>query len=145
MKYRELIVPKRRRRIPSQFSWVDQRLVRDGYFERLDVYALALYLFLLTVSNADGLSWYSEERLCRELGCDISLLRAGRSELCAAGLVAWKRPLYQVLGLDPLPESISRAVPGGVNSSSGRCRSGGEPVSIGKVLRGIFGAEGGAQ
>ena len=143
MRKRELIVPKRCRHVPLQFSWVDQRLVRDGYFERLDVYALALYLFLLTVSNADGLSWYSKERLCRELGCDLSLLRSARSELCAAGLIAWKHPLYQVLGLDPLSEVTSKAIPGSIKLSGARRNAG--PVSIGEVLRNIIATEGDAQ
>ncbi|NLB70165.1 MAG: hypothetical protein GX804_10900 [Lentisphaerae bacterium] len=122
---------------------MDQRLVRDGYFERLDVYSLALYLFLLTVSNADGLSWYCEERLCRELGCELSLLRSAHSELCSAGLIAWKRPLYQVLGLEPLSEVASEAISRNIKPS-GACRNAG-PVSIGEVLRGMVATEGGAQ
>ncbi len=46
--------------MPSQFSWVDQRLVRERHIERCDVQALALYLFLVTVADAQGLSYYSD-------------------------------------------------------------------------------------
>jgi len=51
MKGRKPIVPQRRRRIPRQFSWVDHRLVRDGHVQGRSAHALALYLFLVTVSD----------------------------------------------------------------------------------------------
>ena len=31
---KRLLVPSRVRRIPRQFSWIDQRLVRDHHIER---------------------------------------------------------------------------------------------------------------
>ena len=45
------------RKVPTQFSWVDQRLVRDRYIAQLSPQACALYLFLVTVADAQGLSW----------------------------------------------------------------------------------------
>jgi hypothetical protein len=42
---KRLLVPSRVRRVPRQFSWVDQRLVRDRHIARCDPEALALYLF----------------------------------------------------------------------------------------------------
>jgi hypothetical protein len=53
---KRLLVPARVRRVPQQFSWVDQRLVREHHIERVDCTALVLYLFLLTVADARGLS-----------------------------------------------------------------------------------------
>lgn len=41
MRGREPIVPQRRRRIPPQFSWVDHRLVREGYVQGRSSSALA--------------------------------------------------------------------------------------------------------
>ncbi len=59
------------RKVPSQFSWVDQRLVRERYIEQLSPEACALYLFLVTVADAQGLSFYSEPSLCQRLSiCD---------------------------------------------------------------------------
>ena len=43
------------RHVPPQFSWVDQRLVRDHYIDQLSSPACALYLFLVTVADAQGL------------------------------------------------------------------------------------------
>ena len=48
------------RRVPRQFSWVDQRLVRDHYIDQLSPQACALYLFLVTVADAQGLSYYAD-------------------------------------------------------------------------------------
>ena len=43
----------------EQFSWVDHRLVRERRLQRCPAEAWALYLFLLTVGAAQGLSYYS--------------------------------------------------------------------------------------
>ena len=44
------------RKVPTQFSWGDQRLVRDRYIDQLSPQACALYLFLVTVADAQGLN-----------------------------------------------------------------------------------------
>jgi len=95
--------PERLRRVPSQFSWVDQRLVREGYLERCDAPALALYLLLVTVADAQGLSYYGDATICRLLSLAPEPLERARRDLMAVGLIAYRRPLYQVLALDPPP------------------------------------------
>ena len=67
MRRKHVLRPERLRQVPSQFSWIDQRLVREGYIARCDVHSLALYLFLVTVCDAQGLSYYGDARLCRDL------------------------------------------------------------------------------
>lgn len=95
------------RRVPAQFGWVDQRLVRDKYLDHLDVYAAALYLFLVTVADARGLSWYGDASTAARLSVDEIRLRHARDDLIRAGLLAYARPLYQVLALgDPVPPSL---------------------------------------
>jgi len=44
------------RQVPQQFSWVDQRLVRERHIDQLGHAACTLYLFLVTVADAQGLS-----------------------------------------------------------------------------------------
>ena len=88
------------RKVPKQFSWVDQRLVREHYIDALSHAACALYLFLLTVADAQGLSFYSEPSLCRRLSISETTLQQARQELIAHHLLAYRRPLYQVLALD---------------------------------------------
>jgi hypothetical protein len=110
---REVICPARLRRVPPRFSWVDQRLVRDRHLERLDVYAAALYLFLVTVADAQGLSWYGDPSVARRLSIDAVRLRRARADLVQAGLLAYATPLYQVLALDDpwTPHAPPRAAP----------------------------------
>ena len=95
------IYPQRMRRIPSQFSWVDHRLVRDRHIESCSHPALALYLFLVTVADQEGLSYYSDPSLMSRLGMDAQTLDSARQNLIRAGLVAYEDPLYQVLSLEP--------------------------------------------
>ena len=88
------------RKVPQQFSWVDQRLVRDRYIDQLSPEACALYLFLVTVADAQGLSFYSEPSVCQRLSMTPAVLRQARQALITHALVAYQRPLYQVLDLD---------------------------------------------
>ena len=117
-------MPQRQRRIPPQFSWVDHRLVRDGHVQGRSARALSLYLFLVTVADAEGLSWYSEAALCRHLSWNGADLQNARAELQQAGLIAYRDPIYQVLDLSPV-----------VVSGASGSRRGGEAVSVGEVLR----------
>lgn len=114
---KRVLCPQRLRQVPPQFSWVDQRLVRHGYVPRCDHAALALYLVLVTVADAEGLSYYSDASLERMLRLDHAGLCAARSGLAAAGLVVYQQPLYQVLALEP-PERLSALAP-----RSGQMRS----------------------
>jgi hypothetical protein len=88
------------RTVPKQFSWVDQRLVRERYIDQLSHEACALYLFLVTVADAQGLSFYSEQSLCQRLSMTPAVLCQARQALITRALVAYQSPLYQVLGLD---------------------------------------------
>ncbi len=99
---KRLLVPSRVRRVPRQFSWVDQRLVRDNHIARCSVEALALYLLLVTVADARGLSYYADASIGRLLSLSPEQLAAAREALIRAGLLAYEPPLYQVLALEPV-------------------------------------------
>jgi hypothetical protein len=131
---KRLVDAARRRRVPRQFSWIDQRLVRDGHIGRCSHSALALYLFLVTVCDAEGLSYYAEKSLCGRLNMTADGLREARGELLRAGLIAHEHPLYQVLALDPQP-SVLAPTRAARRSGGGQ----GDAVSIGQVLQTILG------
>jgi hypothetical protein len=101
------------RQVPPQFSWVDQRLVRERYIDRLSHAACALYLFLVTVADAQGLRYYADSSLCQRLAMTSTELHQARQALTTRGLVAYQRPLYQVLALDAAPRETpaSREAP----------------------------------
>lgn len=97
--HKHVICPERLRRIPSQFNWVDHRLVRDRHIDGLHHRSAALYLFLVTVSDYQGLSYYSDFSLTSRLSMSRSMLDACWDELVRAGLVCIEKPLCQVLSL----------------------------------------------
>jgi hypothetical protein len=118
---KRVLNPERLRKVPPQFSWLDHRLVQENYFVRCDPPAWTLYLFLTSVADAEGLSYYSDASLMRRLKMDLPGLSASRQQLIQAGLIAYEKPLYQVLSLEPV----------------GAVRSG--PVSVGEILRKALG------
>lgn len=121
------ICPDRIRTIPEQFSWVDHRLVRDHHIERLSHEAAALYLFLITVADCQGLSYYSDVSMCERLAMDAPTLASARISLAKAGLVAYKKPLYQVLAVGDRP------------FASKKRRVSGEPMAISEIFKGLAG------
>ena len=88
------------RKVPKQFSWVDQRLVRERSIDQLSHEACPLYLFLVPVADAQGRSFYSEQSLCQRLSMTSTGLRQARQALIACAWVASQSPLSQVLALD---------------------------------------------
>lgn len=97
------ICPDRIRKVPKQFSWLDHRLVSEHYIDRCTHKASVLYLFLVTVSDAKGMSYYSNRTLAQRLGMDESEVSRVRSELVDIGLIAYRKPLYQVLAIEAEP------------------------------------------
>ncbi len=77
MTIKHVLCPERVRQIPAQFSWVDHRLVRERHIERCDPPAAALYLFLLTVADEQGLSYYSDAALVRGLSMTLCPPQSG--------------------------------------------------------------------
>ncbi|MGH8601586.1 MAG: hypothetical protein ACREXR_02025 [Gammaproteobacteria bacterium] len=100
MLVKRVLSPARIRKLPKQFSWIDQRLVRERYTDRCDANALALYLFLVTVADAQGLSYYSDAAIERSLSMDLLSVNKARRALVQASLIAYDKPLYRVLALD---------------------------------------------
>jgi hypothetical protein len=122
MMQKKILRPERLRQVPAQFSWIDQRLVRENFLRHGEPAAWALYLLLVTVADAEGLSYYSEATLSRLLKLDLVQLAQARQQLVGADLLAYQKPLYQVLALPPVP----------VAPSSPRA---GQSLSAGDILR----------
>jgi len=97
---KRVLCPQQLRKVPPQFSWVDHRLVRDKHIAGKSTEALTLYLFLVTVADGQGLSYYSDAGIGKLLPLDGPALDRARRELIRARLIAYERPLYQVLSLD---------------------------------------------
>jgi hypothetical protein len=119
---KQVLRPERLRRVPEQFSWVDQALVQRHFIDRCEARAAALYLFLVTVADAQGLSYYGESTLTARLHLSREELVAARQQLIKIELIAYQAPLYQVLALPGTAPRMPPPVPAQAalrNSSDG--------------------------
>jgi hypothetical protein len=121
--------PHRVRKVPKQFSWLDQRLVRDRHIDHCSHPAAALYLFLVAVADGQGLSYYSDPSLMKRLSMDETTLSAARQNLIRIGLIAYEKPLYQVLDLDLEPVFVTSTARSSLD----------QPVSLAQIFKRMAG------
>jgi hypothetical protein len=128
-----------RKRIPPKiYSWVDHRLVRDKYIGQCSPDASALYLFLITVGDVTGLSYYSDRSIGGLISLDLQRLKVARENLLKVDLIAYEKPLYQVLMLPNQP--INRGSTNKENIKPKLVRNpSGQFVPIGELLRTALG------
>jgi len=73
---------------------------------------------------AKGISYYADASIIERLSMEQAALEDARSNLIRIGLIAWQKPLYQVLGLDN--EKRKKPIP----------RTGmDKPLSLGQILK----------
>ena len=122
--------------MPEQFSWVDQALVQQHFIDRCEARSAALYLFLVTVSDAQGLSYYGTATLARRLHLSEEQFAAARQQLIELDLIAYRSPVYQVLALPgtvAAPRPAPRA-PANAGANTGPT-TGSQPVSLATLLQ----------
>ena len=96
--------PDRIRSIQGSFGGIDHRFFRQGFDRGLTRLEKLLYLVLVAVSNRDGVSFYSDERLGELLDIRHNHeLTGARDELMARDLIVFKDGIYQVLDLPAGP------------------------------------------
>lgn len=118
---KKVLDPSRVRKIEGGFSWIDRRLLREGWIDRLERDEILLYLFLTLVADKEGLSYYSEARMSGLIKIGVEAIEQARERLVARRMVAYEKPVYQVLALEKEPPR----------------RSGGA-TTIGEVLRDLM-------
>ena len=129
---KQLLRPERLRQVPQQFSWVDQALVQQHFIDRCDARSAALYLFLVTVSDAQGLSYYGASTLARRLRLSDEQFAAACQQLIELELIAYRSPLYQVLAL---PGTVAAPRPAPRAPATTGATTGGQPVSLATLLQ----------
>jgi len=148
MKSKILINPQKRRKIPKHFSWVDHRLVRENYLKKCGTDALALYLFLVTVGDHEGLSYYRDESIEKYLNFSSTMnVKSCRKELINAGLISFLSGMYQVLDLaatDNSPTAFNEILKRGNKMYAGcssKNNTNGKAESIGSIIEKMFGGK----
>lgn len=105
---KKVLNPQRVRQINGGFSFIPHRFVLDGFLAALCQKELLLYLFLVVVSDRNGLSFYSYDSICMLLELNFDEYVASRDSLIKKDLIAFDGTLFQVLDLPqkPLPGSV---------------------------------------
>jgi len=108
---KKVLNPKRVRQINGGFSFIPHRFVLDGFLAALRQKELLLYLFLVLVSDRNGLSFYSYDTICTLLELSLDEYIASRDSLMDKDLIAFDGTLFQVLDLPgKLPDRQEREV-----------------------------------
>jgi hypothetical protein len=111
MTQKHILVAGRLRRPPATgWSWVDRRFLRE-HGDYLSRDGVLLYLFLATVADRHGLSFYSDHTLSSRLHLSPQAVAQARQELLDRDLIAQQLPLVQVLSL-PAAAVSRRVEPG---------------------------------
>ena len=100
---KKIINPHRVRSIKGGFSFIPHRFVTDGFLSSLSAPELLLYLFLVTVSDRYGLSFYSDSSICSLLHITSQNYQQARQGLIEKDLIDFDGTVFQVLELPPLP------------------------------------------
>ena len=96
---KKVLNPKRIRQIDGGFSFIPHRFVLDGFLAALGQKELLLYLFLVLVSDRNGLSFYSYDSICTLLELSLDEYIASRDSLIEKDLIAFDGTVFQVLSL----------------------------------------------
>ena len=103
MSWKKILDHDRVRKIEGSFSWIDHRFITGGFLQELSTIEILLYLFLVAVSDRNGISFYHDDRICSILKIPLTSLGEAREGLILRSLIAYEPPLYQVLSLPPDP------------------------------------------
>jgi len=85
---KKVLNPKRVRQINGGFSFIPHRFVLNGFLAALRQKELLLYLFLVLVSDRNGLSFYSYDTICTLLELSLDEYIASRNSLIEKDQIA---------------------------------------------------------
>jgi hypothetical protein len=97
----------------KSYSIVDHALLHGGYLHRLRPEAMALYLFLVVVSDREGKSYYAERTVSEILRLSPEIYSLAKGELIEAGLISYRAPHFWVRNIEGVShgERGQRATP----------------------------------
>jgi len=93
------IIPERIRKISGSFSWIDHRLLSDGFLKAMTSHEILLYFFLVLVGDKNGVSFYSYDKICQLLKIELDDYIQARNLLLKRSLIAYHEGRFQVLEL----------------------------------------------
>ena len=107
MKKYHIPQPKNIRNIKGSFAWIDHRLIRNGFLDRMTREDILLYLFLVLVADKNGVSFYRKEKICETLSLEYNQFEIAKDRLIDMKLIAFEsysalspNGYYQVLPIE---------------------------------------------
>ena len=100
---KKILKPNRIRRINGGFSFIPHRFLTDGFLASLEQKELLLFLFLVIVSDRNGLSFYSYDAICNLLQLNVDQYIKARDALIEKDMIAFDGTIFQVLELPSKP------------------------------------------
>lgn len=100
---KRILFPERVRAINGSFGFLEHRFLRNGFWESLSHHELLLYIFLVMVSDKNGLSYYGYAKICRILKVHLNQYIDARNGLLDKDLIGFDGRLFQVLSLPRRP------------------------------------------
>jgi hypothetical protein len=128
---KKLLNPQRVRRIEGSFAFIEHRFLRKGFWIEMTHHEILLYVFLVLVADAQGLSYYGYDKLLSLLKLSVDEYVAARNGLIQKDLIAFDGTLFQVLSL---PEHPERKLETPLTSR-------GDAAGLGQILAGILGGK----
>ena len=125
---------QRIRKITGSFAFIEHRFLREGFFTKLTQHELILYIFLILVSDRNGVSYYSYDKICALLQISLDEYLLARNALIRRDLIAFKGNVFQVLSL---PEKPDKKVPNPVMGKVETEQT--APAFIRKIIRDTIG------
>lgn len=106
------LVGHRVRKIDGSFAWISHRFLRKGFWGSLTHHELLLYMFLVMVSDRQGISYYSFDKICSLVGITPDEYIPARNALIDKDLIAFDGRLFQVLSLPANNQFCDRPLAG---------------------------------
>ena len=127
---KKILNSSRIRSIKGGFSFIPHRFLTGGFWSELGPEELLLYFFLILAGDRNGLSFYSYDKICTQLGIRLDQYIKARDGLVEKDLIAFDDNIYQVLSLPvkPTPVSAEKQSPSRIS----------QPESVGKTLNKIL-------
>jgi hypothetical protein len=126
--------PHRIRKIVGSFAFIEHRFLRQGFWNSLSHHELLLYLFLVLVSDRNGLSYYCYDKICSLLQICVDEYILARDLLIEKDLIAFDGSLFQVLSLPQKPRSSPAAA-----LKTAKDMQTHDPATIGQLIANCFG------
>jgi len=131
------ICPDRVRKIKGSFAFIEHRFLHGGFWSELDRPSLLLYVFLVLVSDRNGISYYTYDKICTLLKTTLDDYIEARNDLIEKDLIAFDGRRFQVLSLPEKPRE-SRSRP----ENNRRDKQMRDPVILKNLFRDIFEKDG---